>query len=345
MLASQDGRIDLVIQSRGERGPTWRDTHWKTESHEVVLRLADGLDLNIQCQELSFRALWGIYDYTRRVRKDMNPRDTERVAFAATVRCVHYVDTPDAKAFPPDPVRSCDVLLFERSSILSGGTGRRRFYDGHRLVVVTPPSIKTLSNISKNLGKQSPMLFNFVRGTDGGPGLLLKNDAVGSALVITFHDPSSRDRFQTLLDGTFLGDEELCTEAIPLKAIRIESPANNSPSTLSNSLNQWGWRKLRVINKDPRHYENGLSNTVLSENLRLWAQCDAGTYVDRINLGETDEQLSKTLMLIENRAGRATSRPYHRQTHRDRVTSSSTARHDSLFCKQCRLSEPSSSAE
>ena len=345
VLASQDGRINLVIQSHGERGPTWRDTRWQTESHNVVLRLADGLDLEIQFQELNFRSLWGIYDYTRRVRKDMNPRDAERVAFEATVRCVHYVDTPDAKAFPPDPVRSCDVLLFKKFSTLSGGSGRRRFYDGHRLVVVTPPSVKTLSSINKNLGKVSPMLFNFVRGTDGGPGLLLKYDAVGPTLVITFNDPSSRDRFQTLLDGTRLGDDEISTEAIPLKAIRIESSANSSPSTLSSSLNQWRWQKLRVINKHPRYYESGLSSTVLSENLRLWAQCEAGTYVDRINLGETDEHLLKTPMLIQNRTGRATDRPRHRQSHRDHVTSSSTARHDSLLRKQCRLSEPSSSAE
>ena len=291
VLASQDGHILLVIQSHRKTGPTWRDVRWKTESSDVIVRLADGLDLNIHFQQQNFRSLWGVHDYTRRVGNEMRPGSTENLAFRATVRCVHYIDTPDPKAFPPDPVRDCDVLLFEKSLVISGGSGRRLFYDGHRLVVVTPPSVKTLSCINTSIGKQFPMLFSFVRGEDGGPGLLLKNEAAGATMVITFNDPSSRSRFQTLLDGTLLRDDETCTEAIPLSALRIDTSADSSPPDPSNSLNQWRWHKLRIINKDSQYYENGLSRTVLSENLRLWAQCDSGTFIDRINLGMTDQRL------------------------------------------------------
>ncbi|KAL8822471.1 MAG: hypothetical protein Q9191_006793, partial [Dirinaria sp. TL-2023a] len=292
VLASQDGQLNLVIQSHRKTGPTWRDVRWKTESSDIILTLADGLDLNIHFQEQNFRSLWGVYDYTKRVGNEMHAGDGEALAFQTTVRCVHYIDTPDAKTFPPEPVHDCDVLLFEKSLTISGGSGRRLFYNGHRLVVVTPPGVKTLNRINQSFGKQFPMLFSFVRGEDGGPALLLKNDAAAATMVITFNDPSSRSRFQTLLEGTILGDDETCTEAISLSAMKVETSGDSSAPVHRGSLNQWRWHKVRIFNRDPRYCEHGLSRTVLSENLRLWAQCDAGSFIDRINLGPGELQIS-----------------------------------------------------
>ena len=285
VLASQDGQVSLVIQSDRRAGPTWRDVHWKTDTFRILLRLADGLDLDVQFQEQNFRSLWGIYDYTRKVRKEMESREAEDVVFESTVRCVHYVDSPDAQVFPPDPVRSCDVFLFEKTLTVAEGTGRRRVYNGLRLAVITPPSSRTLSSINQSLGKQTAILLNYVRGEDDGPALLLKNEAAGSTLVITFNDPSSRDHFQTLLDGTLVKEDESCTEAVRLRAMKIGTVEGESPADKGNFLSDWRWQELRIINRRPEFFENRLPKTVLSENLRIWAQCEAGTFVDRVNLG------------------------------------------------------------
>lgn len=281
VLASQDGKVNLKIQSNRGGGQTWRDVHWRIDAYCMVLRLSDGLELDIQFQESSFRTLWGIYDFTRKIRKSLEATEEEEIVFKSTVKCVHYVDTPDAKAFPVDPVQRCDVLLFEQSLTLADGSGRRRFHSGHRLAVVTPPSSKTLSNISQHLGKQVPILFNYVRGDDGGPAILLKNSAAGSTIVITFDDPAEREHFLSRLNGTFVREEELCNETVPLQSMLIYDSQREKDSFVNNLR----WDKLIVVNRRPEYCENGISKTVLSDNLRIWVHCEAGTLVDRINLG------------------------------------------------------------
>ena len=286
VLASQDGKVNLKIQSNRRGGQTWRDVHWRIDAYCMVLRLSDGLELDIQFQESSFRTLWGIYDFARKIRKSLEATEEEEIVFKSTVKCVHYVDTPDAKAFPVDPVQRCDVLLFEQSLTLADGSGRRRFHSGHRLAVVTPPSGKTLSSISQHLGKQVPILFNYVRGDDGGPAILLKHSAAGSTIVITFNDLAEREHFLSRLNGTFVKEEELCNENISLQQMLIyDSVGDNSQMEKDSFVNNLRWDKLRVVNRRPEYCENGISKTILSDNLRIWVHCEAGTLVDRINLG------------------------------------------------------------
>ena len=286
VLASQDGKVHLIIQSSRRAGPTWRDVHWRTEAHCMILRLSDTLELEIKFPENSFRTLWGVYDYTRKIRKNMEAADGEETVFKSNVRCVHYVDTPDAKIFPIDPVQHCDVQLFEKFLTLAEGSGRRRRYNGHRLAVVTPPSSKTLSIISQHLGKQIPVLFSYVRGDDEGPAILLKNDTAGSTIVITFHDPAEREHFHSKLNGTFMREEELCSDIIPLQSMRICKAVNaETPMDDKNCVNSWRWDQLRVFSKRPENSDSGIVKTVLSGHLRMWVQCEAGAFVDRLNLG------------------------------------------------------------
>lgn len=287
VLASQDGQISLVIDYNKRRRPTWRDVHWQAVSHCVLLRLSDSLELEIQFSEHSFRSLWGTYDYTRKIRKHMEATESEEIAFTSTVKCVHYVDTPDAKVFPTEPVQHCDVRLFAKSLNVAEGSGRRKFYDGHRLMVVTPPSSKNLSHVNQPLGKQSPILFSYVRGDGNGHAMLLKNDIAGSTIVITFNDAEERENFLSQLNGTYMTDDEMSDEVISIESMRINVPTNDeNPVGEGSYINSWRWQQLRVFNKRPERFENGIVKNVLSENLRIWVQCEAGTFMDRMNLGE-----------------------------------------------------------
>lgn len=304
VLANQDGQVNIVIQSDRRAGPVWRDAQWRTKNFVLILKVADGLDLEMHFLEQNFRTLWGIYDYTRKVRKEMEPGEAEKIVFGSTVRCVHYVDPPDAKSFPPSPVRSCDLLLFEKTLTVAEGTGRRRFYDGHRLAIITPPVSKTLSSINQSLGKQTPILSSYVKGEDGGPALLLKTEAAQSTLVITFEDPESRDNLQALLDGTILKHDEISTEVLPLTAVNICTFEDEPPSIEQSSLSDWRWQQLRIINQRPELFDNGLPKTVLSESLRIWMQGEAGTFLDRINLGNGPEP-RYSLNTADNSAGQA----------------------------------------
>ena len=289
VIASQDGKIYLKISSTKRGGHSWRNVHWRIDARCMLLRLSDTLELIIQFQENGFRTLWGIYDYTRQTRKDLEATEAEEAVFRSTVKCVHYVDPPDAKVFPADPVQRCDVRLFESSHTLAEGFRGRKSYNGHRLIVVTPPSSKVLSKITQTWGKQIPMLFNYVRGEEDGPAMLLKDSTGGSTLVITFNNPAEREQFHSQLDGTFMREEESCCDIIRLQSMHIYGSTINEPRAEENNITKnWRWDQLRVFNKRPDYCENGVVKTILSENLRLWMQCEGGAFVDRLNLGETD---------------------------------------------------------
>ena len=286
-LVSQDGQVNQVINSNKRHRPTWRDVHWQMDSHRIILRLSDSLDLETQFSEHSYRSLWGIYDYTRKIRRSMEPMDTEEIVFKSTVRCIHYVDSPDAKVFPIEPVQRCDVRLFAKSVTLAEGSGRRKLYSGHRLMVVTPPSSKHLSQFNQSFGNQSPIMFSYVRGDSDGPAMLIKNDTAGSTIVITFNDANEREHFHSQLNGTFMRDDEMCNANLPLENMLINDLTDDQNLMRKEGvLSTWQWQKLRVINKRPEYSQNGIVKNVLSENLRVVAQCEAGTFVDRMNLGE-----------------------------------------------------------
>ena len=288
VLASQDGKVNLKISSKNRGGLTWRSVHWKLDARCMLLRLSDTLEMNVRFQENGFQTLWGIYDYTRQIRKDLEATDVEETVFRSIVKCAHYVDSPDVRVFPADPVQLCDVRLFASSITLAEGFGRRKSYNGHRLVVVTPPSSKILSKICPIWGKQMPMLFSYVRGEEEGPAILLKDITAGSTLVITFNNVAEREQFHSQLDGTFMREEESCCDVIRLQSIHIYGSTNNEPRAEENYLTKnWRWDQLRVFNKRPEYFENGVVKTVLSENLRIWMQCEAGAFVDRINLGQS----------------------------------------------------------
>ena len=288
VLASQDGKVNLKISSKNSGGRTWGNVHWRIDACCMLLRLSDTLELIIQFQENGFRTLWGIYDYTRQVRKDLEATEVEDTVFRSIVKCVHYVDPPNAKVFPADPVQLCDVRLFENSLTLADGFGRRKSYNGHRLIVVTPPSSKVLSKISSKWGKQIPMLFSYVRGEEDGPAVLLKDSTAGSALVITLNNAAEREQFHSQLDGTFIREEESCCEVIRLRSMHIYGSTTNEPRAEENYITKnWRWDQLRVFNRRPEYFESGVVKTVLSENLRIWMKCEAGTFVDRINLGQS----------------------------------------------------------
>lgn len=288
VLASQDGKVNLKISSKTRGGNPWRNVHWRTDALCMVLRLSDTLELIIQFQENGFRTLWGIYEYTRKIRKDLEAAEVEEIVFRSIVKCVHYVDPPDAKVFPADPVQRCDVRLFEISLPLAEGFGRRKVYNGHRLIVVTPPTSKVLSKISQIWGKQIPILFSYVRGEEDGPAILLKDNTAGSTLVITFNNTADREQFHSQLDGTFMREEESCCDVIHLQSMHIYGSTSNEPWAEENCITKnWRWDQLRIFNRRPEYFENGIVRTVLSENLRIWMQSEAGAFVDRINLGQS----------------------------------------------------------
>lgn len=295
VVASQDGQVNLVIQSGEHGGLHWHDVQWKIPLHTMQIGLADGIRLQIKFIEKDFKTLWGICDYTQQIRKDYSARRGEEVLYERELPCFQCFDS---RSFPTEPVKDCRVRLFERKVVAPEGNGQHRAHDGHRLMVVTPPGTKTLSSVNHQLGRDSPILFRTHR-SKGGNTLLVR---VPSSLTLsfTFHEVSDVEKFHSTLAGTSITEGDNCSASLLLHNFTISSVSADQDMVYMNAsrcVSDLKWQKLRVINRGPPPYGNDLQSMVRSEHLRILADCQYGNFTDRINAGPGELQLN---LSVEN---------------------------------------------
>ena len=328
VVASQDGQVNLVIQSSGQGALTWKSVHWKVSSHMMQVSLSEDFELRLQFSEKDFRTLWGIYDYTRRVQKAYSPSRDEEIVFE---RELDKFNCDDRSNFPPDPISGCRLRLFEKRPIISDGTSRRRIHEGYRLTVVTPPGNKTLSSVDHQLGKEQPVLFSYQQSTEG-PRLVLRIPPY-IRLSPSFHDTQDRELFRSLLCGTSIAKEDYAYDPLPLRSLDVVDISADQDSTFSDDFPSFKilqWNKLRIINRGSPPYGHHTFPTVHAEHFRVMIESEFATLIDRINLdpGELQiglsvdhsneikllrpPQLDMTLSMIEGKLPKEESQPVGR---------------------------------
>ena len=285
-IVSQDGQVNLHIQSDPKFGPTWKDVEWKVKSHSIRIRLSRDFQLGLRLWEENFRLLWGINDYIRRVEADWRPQENEEILFDDTVSIFHY-SGPSQKSgkFPSVPIKNCQVRLFERRLFRIEGQAQRKIFDGLRLVVVTPPDTKTLSSISRSFGKGTPLLYSNLRGDGDAPALMLViregNDK--TSLILTFKSTTQRAELHTLMAAVTARSDETQSSEIALDSMWIEQVQNVSNQSLVRKFPaSAAWKSVRVMNRGPL---DSSSPRTFSDRLRICSTCNLGTVVDLANLG------------------------------------------------------------
>lgn len=288
VIANQDGQVNIVIESHSRGALLWDDVRWKVKSHNISLHLSDNVDAQIQLLDKDFKSLWGIYDYTRKVQKSLQRGDDEEEVFNIELQRFQYFGEESSKRFPSEPIQGCMLRLFARRRNLNDSGGGRKIHDGHRLVVVTPPSVKTLSSINQLFGKQRPVLFSYLRDNGSAPALLLKilRPTSNSSMVMGFRQAEHRGLFHTLIDGTSISGNEKCSDPLALKNYTIskigtEEFDNIPGESFTNTLR---WRQLRVIDSDFTTSSRLISRNF--ESLRIWIEGEMGSFVDRMNFGK-----------------------------------------------------------
>ena len=285
-ITSQDGFVALHVASDAKNRLKWASAQWKVKTHMLVFSLDREVQLVIRMREQDFKTLWGIYDYTLQLRNKWKVREGEEIQFDEEVPSFHYVDgAKNSGGFPSQPVKGCRVRLLHKHDLAAEGTGMRRFHQGHRLVVITPPGVKTVGCINQELGHQKPILFDFLRGDGNAPALLLKDvdEKTVSSIVITFVRAQARTDFLTSLDGTLLDATELSSEEIPLDNLEASRVDDQESAIFKPLLFPPGikWRCVRVMN------EVGVAEKgkhVLSSHFRICIFCEYGVITDRVNL-------------------------------------------------------------
>ncbi|ROT36769.1 hypothetical protein SODALDRAFT_206776 [Sodiomyces alkalinus F11] len=288
VVSSQNGHVHLRIQNNRNAGPTWEDVRWKTDTCVLEVLLPRGFKLAVQCLQQDFRVLWNMYDFGSKTQATLYPRPDEQCISRSTLRTFQYFDAdPQSRAFPKEPVPSCEVALFEKIRKEKSATGPRSFHRGFRLAVVSGPRTRTLSGVNPSWTPQQPVSFGFLRGDGGDPALLLKCDDGGrhkGSAVLSFNDETERVRFHTLLTGTAVLHDETIYADVPLTGFSLGRSLTDTQGL--PGINRLPWKTVRVVNDD--HGGDEMAPTVLSDKLKLVIDSKVGTITDRVNV-ETGE--------------------------------------------------------
>ena len=336
VIASQDGKVKLLIQSDKKAGLAWDGVNWEIKTNSIRLKLSDGVDIRVQFWERDFKSLWGIHDYTGKIQEGLRCAEWEQEVFQDELKTFQRTDQQSSRTFPSEPIQGCSIRLFEKKLTFSNGSGKRKMYGGHRLIIVTPPSIKTLSSFKLDLDRELPILFNYFRDVENAPALLLKiaKPSLDSFMVMTFHEAKNRGIFHSLIDGTSVSPMEICSESLPLDRFTISEMSVEGLSSFSsqNFVNALRWEKLRVINKALNNSSHN-NRTVLPADLRIWTECEIGSFVDRMNFGKFSLS-SFGLMFIATRPWRDANESVCRSSPRDPNPATSTSGCNLFVCKK-----------
>ncbi|ETS03961.1 hypothetical protein M419DRAFT_75071 [Trichoderma reesei RUT C-30] len=285
VISSQDGNIQLPIQDRTTKGgPSWEDIRWRPDSSSFDLRLPRGFKLGVQLTQSDYRMLYNMYDYAAKLQQTLQPRPDEQVVFRNTLRSFQYLDAdPNSRAFPKEPISSCDVALFEKLRKDNGPQGQRCWHTGFRIAVVTGPKTRTACGVSHTYPPPLPVQFGFFRAEGDLPAFSVKfeNGRQKGRMVMVFGDEKERARFHSLLTGTSIEPGEKVFTDVPVTSVTIaqslREPLGMSP------FSRLQWKAGRVVN-DEYGPEGDAAPTVLADRLRIILEHQYGTITDRINV-------------------------------------------------------------
>ncbi|KAL8692069.1 MAG: hypothetical protein Q9218_002828 [Villophora microphyllina] len=295
VVASQDSQVHLVIQPDVTQALSWQDVHWDIQKRSMDVNLRADFNMQIRVAEGDFKTLWGIHDHTRAVQKASQSTKTDLLAFEDVLpSCQWFEQGTTATLFPAEPVEGCTLRLFECFTVLKESLGERKVHNGFRLVLVTPRNIKKLSCVSLHLGKQTPIVFSYLRDGQGAPAMLLKTSKSSRDpyMVIGFHEPAKRDELFSILSGTAVASNEHSSIQLSLAAYSVDPDAADPSTDHGGALGGFNARGLKVFRPRSQANQRG------GHNLRLWIEEDTGCVIDRINLGPGELQLRLNVTLM-----------------------------------------------
>lgn len=294
VIASQNELVNIRISpQRGEqRGLSWHDVSWKASSFGMSIRLPRNFDLSIRMGERDFRAVWSLSEYARKVEKCLREEPDEKLVHRTKLAELQYADSSNPNTFPPDKVRGCSALVFERFDKVVDGSGARKVHRGYRLLLMTDAGHKTLSAVSHDVGRRSPFFFEFLTDStaNGTTAMVIRirEEKRQCRMLLVFPDGSSRQELYDVLNGLNIGPDEGIMGRVTLTSLSIE-PASQSLSFSQSAhpaLSDLQWQKLGVTNilsDDPNVRS---ARTIESEHLRIIARHSTGCITDRMNLGK-----------------------------------------------------------
>lgn len=283
LIASQDGQVSITVdwEKDHELGVRWSDLQWIKHSHIVLVPLARDFDLQLALTEADYAILEQIYNSYLSAIQICQRHENETLVTECVLHSFERLEMPNEPGgFPQGSVPDCTLRVFSKAKSTSSFTPHHEQHAGHRLVVRTPPSVKSLHAVSIDVGGEKPILFSPWRPEDG-PSLIVRAPNSPS-LFLQFGSQSQVDSFRALLSGiTELGDESLLSP-LPLQAYEVSMAELDGKSTNQglSPLQGLRWRQVQLI-AQKRQTQDQLSGRL--EVQRLLVKSDFGYFVDRLN--------------------------------------------------------------
>ncbi|KAK5122962.1 hypothetical protein LTR85_003528 [Meristemomyces frigidus] len=294
VITSQSDLVSIKVGPRqtDSKALTWHEVSWKASSQAMVIHLPRGFDLTVRMQERDFRSLWNLVEYARKVEHSLRPEAGEHPVHEARLTELHYADSSGANAFPQEKLRNCTALVFERTTEHRSGSGVRKLHRGYRLLLVTSPSHKSLSSVSHEVCRRSPLLFEFLTdaAANGTTAMVvrLREESKQYRMLLVFPDMAGRQGLYDVLNGLTVGPDETIVGKMTLAFLNIQAASHTEASTPASNpaMQALHWQKLGVTNDRSEDPNTRIPGTVESDSLRIVARHASGCITDRLNLGK-----------------------------------------------------------
>ncbi|KAL8713232.1 MAG: hypothetical protein Q9220_002753 [cf. Caloplaca sp. 1 TL-2023] len=286
LLASQDGKVHLAIQPDDDRYISWRNVRWNTAERCIQLEINECFTLQIEFDERDFKTIWGINDYIHFVDLMARRSRNESLLIETGLKSFQIFNQDRSSTrFPIAPVEKCLLRLFECFQVSTEGLYKSKIHDGYRLMIVTPTQIKTLNYVNQRLGKQQPILYGFLRNEDGGAALLLNSSKSSRApyMVMSFYEEAERRVLYSQLSGNAKSNEEDCSGPLNMAKITVSTISREEEQGSwtgdGGPLDSLMWNRFEIFRQQSTEIQHDGSL------IRISAECNLGSLIDRINLG------------------------------------------------------------
>lgn len=287
LISSQTNLVHVEIQSDRRKGPTWQDVGWDVDRLLMLVKSADGNDLQIQFTRDTFMNIWKVTSNIIKINDSLTVHSHETVLFERSSKFCHYINHSKPSNFPSSPVAECIVHILARKHWVTEGLLRHKVHDGLRLLIVTPPSSKTISEVSHDVENTSPVVYRAHDSGDGFPILFIRFKANGqtNSASICFYDSGTRSLMQSILQGMALAIDENEIYSSSVESYMISIFDNAEAATKQAPALELGASTVSVIDQEPDDEIQHFGRKIFSDHLRVLIANERCLITDRFNVG------------------------------------------------------------
>ena len=291
-IASQSELVNVVVNPEKDRtkqrGLSWDDVTWNANSNKLYVQLPHGFTLTLNLEERELRSLLKLIEYTRRMDKSFVLPEDETLIFSTQLAEAQYTDSSNPHAFPSERVRGCHLCVHEKTQSTSHGAFRRRSYHGHRVLLVTPTTSRTLGAVSLDFGEAAPFLYDIPDTGAGSQASSLQlhsgNHEQRQRTHLVFRERTQWAGLLNIMHGMRVAEDEMMVAKLAVRdfAVQVVETSSGLSGPGLDVLHNLSWQAVAVVNKDKRE-----PLTVMSDSLRVVIQHAAGAFTDRMNLSKS----------------------------------------------------------